>query len=173
MQGKILHQCNILFNSAWCKSIQLAQQLKNEITPATEVLVATVEGVEVAIAQETIPLLKCEIGGVQKSPIKLHEKSQIITKNVEEVNQCPISIFKNGYHEVNGFKFTDYYYNRLWKNGRGGATFRAKEILENATKITPDPRYIGFFIYIFDGWEMAYNPIIKEVSHISPISKFK
>mgnify|MGYP007107585956 CR=1 FL=1 len=84
------------------------------------------------------------------------------------VNTTTVPILKNGYYEVNGFKFTEYYYNRLWKNGRHYPGLRAESILKGAEKILPDPKgYPGFYKYIYDGWEMVYNPSTKIVSHLS------
>ncbi len=74
---------------------------------------------------------------------------------------------KDGYYEVNGFKFTEYYYDRLWSNGRNCPGFRAESILKGATTIVPDPQgYEGFFKYICNDWEMIFNPTTKIVSHL-------
>ncbi len=87
----------------------------------------------------------------------------------DAVNQTSEAIFKDGYYEVNGVKFSDYYYNRLWGTGRGGSSLVAKEILKGATSSTPDLIKPGFFKYVFGGWEMVYNPVTKEVWHIQPV----
>jgi hypothetical protein len=82
------------------------------------------------------------------------------------------AILKNGYYEVNGFKFTEYYYNYLWNNGRKAPSLIAQAILDNTKSIIPDPRgHAGFYKYIAEGWEMIYNPTTKIVSHIQPIKK--
>lgn len=86
----------------------------------------------------------------------------------EGINQESQAILKNGYYEVNGFKYSKYYYEKLWNTGRGGSSLVAKEILENSTKITPDEIKIGFFKYIYGNWEMVYNPKTKEIWHIQP-----
>lgn len=78
-------------------------------------------------------------------------------------------IFKDGYYEVNGVKFSDYYYNKLWNTGRGGSSLVANEILKGATSRTPDLIKPGFFKYVFGEWEMIYNPVTNEVWHIQPI----
>ena len=92
------------------------------------------------------------------------------TKNpTDAVNQTSEALFKDGYYEVNGVKFSDYYYNKLWDTGRGGSSLVANEILKGATSRTPDLIKPGFFKYIFGGWEMVYNPITKEVWHIQPV----
>ena len=90
---------------------------------------------------------------------------------IEEVNQTPIAILKNGYYEVNGFKFTEYYYNKLWTEGRPAPTLFAQEILATATKIIPDTKLTGFFKYEGCGWEMVYNPTTKEIWHLQPIKR--
>jgi hypothetical protein len=41
-----------------------------------------------------------------------------IVKVVPSIDQTSAAILKNDYYEVNGFKFTQFYYNRLWDNGR-------------------------------------------------------
>ena len=84
------------------------------------------------------------------------------------VNQTSEAILKNGYYEVNGFKFSEYYYERLWNEGRKAPSLIAKEILEGTTKITSDKRP-GFFRYELGNWEIVYNPVTKEVWHLGPI----
>ncbi len=85
------------------------------------------------------------------------------------VNKDINAIFKDGYYEVNGFKFSKYYYERLWEKGRQAPTLRAKEILDKANHIISDAKKTGFMRYEFDGWEMIYNPQTKEVWHLSPV----
>ncbi|HLB41203.1 MAG TPA: hypothetical protein VJJ83_05410, partial [Candidatus Babeliales bacterium] len=88
------------------------------------------------------------------------------------VNQSPVAILKNGYYEVNGFKFTEYYYNRLWDNGRHYPSLITREVLESATEILPD-RVPGFFKYTCGKWTLVYNPITKEVHHLQPNHKLQ
>ena len=85
-----------------------------------------------------------------------------------DINQAPNAILKNGYYEVNGFRFSEYYYNHLWSTGRQAPTFVVQDILANATSITAD-KYDGCFRYETHDWEMIYNPTTKTVHHISPI----
>src|SRR5690606_30690015 len=95
-----------------------------------------------------------------------------ISKIQSLINQTSNAILKNGYYEVNGFKFTEYYYNYLWNKGRKAPSLIAKAILENATTIIPDPKQIpGFFKYFAENWEMIYNPTTKIVAHIQPNCK--
>lgn len=81
-----------------------------------------------------------------------------------------MAILKNGYYEVNGFKFSEYYYNRLWNEGRSAPSLTARIILENAISVTPDKK-LGFFKYLTADWELVYNPTTREIWHIQPISK--
>ena len=37
---------------------------------------------------------------------------------IPTINSTSTAIFGNGFSEVNGFKFSEYYYNKLWNNGR-------------------------------------------------------
>jgi len=74
------------------------------------------------------------------------------------------------YIESNGFYFSQYYWQRLWETGRFAPGFRVEWILQNATQIEPDPRgYPGFFRYVYDGWEMIYNPTTGVIAHIGYI----
>ena len=99
---------------------------------------------------------------------------EILENKIAKINTEPLAVLKNGYYEVNGFKFTEYYYNRLWTNGRKAPSLIAKSILENAITIIPDPKKIpGFFKYLADGWEMIYNPTTKIVSHLQPLKNFR
>jgi hypothetical protein len=83
------------------------------------------------------------------------------------VHQGSTAILKNGYCEVNGFRFSQSYYNRLWAQGRPAPSLVAREVLENATNISPD-KMAGFNKYLYGGWEMVYNPNTFEVWHIQP-----
>jgi RHS repeat-associated protein len=85
------------------------------------------------------------------------------------VNAGTSAIFKNGFYEVNGFKFSKYYYEKLWSTGRGAPSLVAKEVFEGAGKGVPDAIKHGFFKYVYGGWEMVYNPVTKEVWHLLPI----
>jgi hypothetical protein len=86
------------------------------------------------------------------------------------INQTSKAILKNGYYEVNGFKFSEFYYNKLWNTGRGAPSLVAKEVLEGGAKTAvPDAEKAGFNKYIHGGWEMIYNPATKEVWHLQPI----
>lgn len=76
---------------------------------------------------------------------------------------------RGGYFEVNGLKFSEYYYNKLWSTGRGAPSLVAKEILASGVKGVPDACKPGFFRYEAYGWEMVFNPTTKEVWHLQPI----
>lgn len=86
------------------------------------------------------------------------------------VNQRVIPVLNNGYVEVNGFKFSKYYYQRLYDSGRRAPSLVATEILDGGSSTAvADLGKIGFYRYNFGGWEMSYNPITKEVWHLQPI----
>uniref|UniRef100_UPI00037EC994 two-partner secretion domain-containing protein n=1 Tax=Pseudomonas umsongensis TaxID=198618 RepID=UPI00037EC994 len=76
----------------------------------------------------------------------------------------------DGFYEAEGtpFKFSEYYYNRLWTTGRGAPFVQADEVLKTATTVTPD-RMAGFYRYTNGSMEMVYNPVTKEVWHIQPL----
>ncbi len=163
LTGKILHGLKDFLPLARIKTAKLIRQAQ-DITEAPA-LVTTSEGVTAQVnkAEQTKSMSK-----VVKDVDGTSEK--IIRKSIDTINQANAAILKNGYYEVNGFKFTEFYYNKLWQNGRGAPSLAAKAILENTTKIIPDPAsYPGFFKYFSDKWEMVYNPTTKIVSHIQPI----
>lgn len=76
----------------------------------------------------------------------------------------------DGFYQTEGipFKFSEYYYNRLWPTGRGAPFLQADEVLKTATAVTPD-RMAGFYRYTNDSMEMVYNPATKEVWHLQPL----
>jgi filamentous hemagglutinin len=86
---------------------------------------------------------------------------------VNIVNQGSTAILRNGYYEVNGFRYSQYYYERLWTTGRPATSLWAQNILNNATTKTPHWKQ-GFFKYEFGGWGMVYNPVTREIWHIAP-----
>jgi hypothetical protein len=130
----------------------------------------TAEGVVLKMAHEIKDV------GNKVKPLINSEKHLEIGSNVVKienalsaVNQTEIAILKNGYYEVNGFKFSEFYYNRLWTHGRQGPSLIAKEVLETSYICVPDTKKIGFFRYECEGWEMIYNPVTKEVWHLMQI----
>lgn len=84
------------------------------------------------------------------------------------INQTSHAILKNGYYEVNGFRFSEYYYNRLWNTGRKAPSLIVQSILENATSITADA-HAGCFMYKTAEWEMIYNPSTHTIHHLKPL----
>lgn len=83
------------------------------------------------------------------------------------INQSGKAILKNGFYEVNGMKFKDFYYIRLWNTGRGAPSLVAKEVLEGgANTAVRDAFKEGFYKYTYGGWELVYNPTTKEVFHL-------
>jgi len=100
---------------------------------------------------------------------KIESNAASIVKGVDEaVNQSSTAILRNGYYEVNGFKFSEYYYNKLWTHVRKAPSLIAKEILNGAKEMVADIKP-GFFRYEYGAWEMIYNPVSKEVWHLQPI----
>lgn len=77
-----------------------------------------------------------------------------------------------GFYQAEGsaFKFSEYYYKKLWETGRGAPFLQAEEMLKTAKKIVPD-RKLGFHRYENDVFEMIYNPTTREVWHIQPLRK--
>lgn len=86
----------------------------------------------------------------------------------EAFDDATVAVLNNGYYEVNGFRFSKYYYEKLWGTGRGAPSLVVKEILASGVKGTPDSLKSGFFRYEANGWEMIYNPTTREVWHIQP-----
>ena len=65
-------------------------------------------------------------------------------------------ILNDGFYSVDGLKISQSYYERLWSQGRPAPFIQAKEILNNAPKISPDPRgAAGYFKYEAVGLEMG------------------
>jgi RHS repeat-associated protein len=84
------------------------------------------------------------------------------------VEQGPITVLKDGFYEVNGLKFSQYYYEKLWTTGREAPSLVANEILASGAKGVPDAVKAGFYRYVAAGWELVYNPATKEVWHLQP-----
>jgi len=78
--------------------------------------------------------------------------------------------FANGFWkaESSQFKFSAYYYEKLWSTGRGAPFLQAEEVLKTATKVTVDSKP-GFYRYANGFMEMVYNPTTGEVWHLQPI----
>ena len=93
-------------------------------------------------------------------------EANVAAKDVREIKLA------DGFYQAEGsaFKFSEYYYNRLWSTGRGAPFLQAEELLNTAKIITPD-RMPGFNRYVNDFFEMVYNPTTKEVWHIQPLRK--
>ena len=78
----------------------------------------------------------------------------------------------DGFYQAEGsaFKFSKYYYERLWETGRGAPFLQAQEVLTTATHVTVD-RMAGFYRYTNAALEMVYNPTTKEVWHLQPLKR--
>ena len=76
----------------------------------------------------------------------------------------------DGFYQAEGsaFKFSAYYYEKLWATGRGAPFLQAEEVLATARTVTPD-RMAGFYRYTNEFMEMVYNPTSKEVWHLMPL----
>ena len=124
----------------------------------------------------------CAAARLSKDPVI----REILAKKADvEINQTSQAILKDGYYEVNGVKFTEYYYNRLWNNGREAPSLTTKKILQSADSITLDMKKPGFLKYktanselMYNpvtkkcetaNWELTYNPATKEVWHLQQI----
>jgi hypothetical protein len=142
-------------------------------------ILVTAEGIAIQApkAAEELLLLESNIqkgGSAVKEVIKDSGKLIKAELSAEQIYGCSCKamakeFFKDGYCEVNGFKFTEYYYKKLWEKGRKASTLAAQAILDNAKTIVPDAEKLGFFKYIADGWEMVYNPVTREIHHIQQL----
>jgi hypothetical protein len=93
----------------------------------------------------------------------------IRTLRVAVPRGSPAAQLVDGYYEAHGFRFSQYYYEKLWATGRGAPSLTDREILQNATNVVADPQKAGFFRYTHGGWEMVYNPTTREVWHLQPL----
>jgi filamentous hemagglutinin len=96
---------------------------------------------------------------------------RIFGKGASEIaiNSSSTAVLRDGFYEVNGFKFSKYYYEKLWNTGRGAPSLVSQEILKGgANTAVPDAIKTGFYKYSYEGWEMVYNPSTKEVWHLLP-----
>jgi len=85
------------------------------------------------------------------------------------INEGSTAILRNGYYEANGFKFSAYYYQKLWATGRGAPGLVAREVFSGATEGVAVAGKPGFYRYVSGGWEMVYNPVTGEVWHLQPL----
>ncbi|MBY0110233.1 MAG: hypothetical protein K2X90_03925 [Candidatus Babeliaceae bacterium] len=115
--------------------------------------------------------IACLLPEKQAVPALSNEIIRETLITADGVNQTCEALLKNGYYEVNGFKFSEYYYKRLWDSGRGAPSLITKMILEEGTLIGPDSKKAGFFKHETPDWELIYNPVTKEVWHLQPIEK--
>jgi hypothetical protein len=88
---------------------------------------------------------------------------------LEAVEQGARAVLKDGFYEVNGLRFSEYYYSKLWSTGRPAPSLVANEILRSGAHGVPDAIKVGFLRYEALGWEMVYNPVTREVWHLQPI----
>jgi hypothetical protein len=77
------------------------------------------------------------------------------------------AILKNWYYHINWMKFSKYYYEYLWNNWRKAPSLIIKEVLKKSKNISPDKIKPWFYKYIYDRYELVYNPKTKEVWHFN------
>lgn len=141
--------------------------------PAITEFIAGASGVNGAVASPAVisPLVAQIPTGVSRMlPI-----ARGISEGVESGAFCATNSvrkisFSNGFYEATGlpFKFSEYYYHKLWSTGRGAPFLQAEEVLSTATSISPD-RMNGFYKYLNGNLEMVYNPNSKEVWYLMPV----
>lgn len=156
--GKAATTVGNLVEATGINTKALAERLAHKLKVPV-ISVATADGIEIKVANN--------IKNAAKQDAIIAPNSASTNINTY-INKTSTAILKDGYYEVNGFKFTKYYYERVWNTGRGGPSLVAKEILDNATHIVVDRRP-GFFRYEYGGWELVYNPQTKEIWHVQPM----
>lgn len=168
-QGKLLGGLGKFCKTIKHKSINFAKN--NPLLNPQDYLI-TPEGLLFKVASKSNKLKQS--GQVNNASNLKNSIDNKIAKTVSSSDQNPAAILKNDYYEVNGFKFTQFYYNRLWDNGRKCPGFRVESVLRGATNVVPDPQgHEGFFKYVYNDWEMIFNPSTKIVAHLSPIAPSK
>jgi hypothetical protein len=79
-------------------------------------------------------------------------QGQIQTLTEVGMAATPFGLPLAGFVEVNGFRFSAYYYNKLWSSGRKAPGLIAKEVLEGAKYVgVPDTIKPVFYRYVFGG----------------------
>jgi len=175
-EAYLQHKLATALTEFFSNAEQYADQLRRGISSLEkeEYLAQTPEGTKVSVKGQYV---EAADEAALETETQLHRRAHGeydgATIN-DTVNQTSQAVFKNGYYEVNGFRFTRYYYQRLWDKGRGAPSLIAQEILDNVIHVVPDPKgFQGFFKYISCEWEMVYNPQTKIVSHIQPIKPIR
>lgn len=149
------------------KTLTFARNVSNKLLPLTQ------HALECFKEQEAIIYLSNDMA-INFEILRPHNV-HLFKDNVSKLDKKQLLSFtnkscvlNNSYYEVNGFKFTEYYYNRLWENGRSFPGFRAEAILKGASMIIEDPKkHSGFYKYVYEDWEMIFNPETRIVSHLS------
>ena len=145
----------------------VGQGLKDFVAEVRHVIanaVSEVEAMRFAMALEN-PVTAAMVERGERAAFNVMQQCETVAR---AINETSVAILKNGYYEVNGVKFSEFYYNKLWREGRPAPSLIAKEILDGVERILPDTKP-GFFRYECNKWEMIYNPISKEVWHLQPI----
>jgi hypothetical protein len=136
-----------------CQAAKIAGALKGAVDTvlAEHPIAVTAQGVLISNYDKIEEVTEEVVAVVKNSQTLLEFAAQKVGGGgASLVNQAQEAILKNGYYEVNGFKFTEKYYNKLWGHGgRPAPSLAAKNILENATNIIPDPLgYEGFLMKV-------------------------
>jgi len=151
-----------------------AQNVYYRYGPAITEFVAGASGVNGAVVSPMSPL-------VAQIPTNVSRMTPVvrgILEGVESGGFCSAAAFGrkielvDGFYQAEGsaFKFSEYYYNKLWTSGRPAAFLQAEEVLNTYRSVAPD-RMPGFNRYVNEVYEMVYNPATREVWHVQPLRK--
>ena len=142
--------------------------------PAITEFIAGASGVNGAVVSPMSPL----VAQIPTSVSRMTPVARAVAEGVESGGFCSAQTasraitLSDGFYQAEGsaFKFSDYYYNKLWSTGRGAPFLQAEEILLTSKTVTPD-RMAGFYRYVNEAFEMIHNPSTKEVWHLQPNRK--
>jgi hypothetical protein len=132
-------------------------KMVDRLTVAGEAIGRSALGRGVARAEVALGKMEAKVGD------KLGLKAGAVGREI---------ILTDGFYqaEKSAFKFSEYYYKKLWDTGRGAPFLQAEEVFKTAKTILPD-RMPGFNRYVNDTFEMIYNPTTKEVWHLQPLGR--
>ena len=156
-QSKLLSGLSKLYTTSKTK---LEQFIKENPFAAPEQYMTTPEGLLLRVSEESCASKVVSNNNRQVSELLVHQGTN--------------AVLRNGYYEVNGFKFSQHYYEKLWsiKGGRPAPSLIAGEVLKYSKEALADHKP-GFFRYEVSDWEMIYNPVTKEVWHLQPLRNKK
>ena len=138
-------------------------KLVDKLVLASEKIGQSALGKGVAKAEEALSKMEAKLG--EKLVFKAGAERAADTVGRE-------IILTDGFYqaEKSAFKFSEYYYKKLWDTGRGAPFLQAEEVFKTAKTVIPD-RMPGFNRYVNDTFEMIYNPTTKEVWHLQPLGR--